>query len=569
MPLILNGKGVSGICVSGRAHILNRNEVEVFERRIEPSQLEAEVARFEVALAAAQKSLAGIRAHLEPELKKDIGQDVLAIVDTHAHMLQDPEIKEAPAALIRESGRNAEWAVEQQRIRIRHQFDSFDDAYLAARGEDIDYVFRLVLKSFAGDTPMPKAGGGHLILVADEFSPEDCVLFRRQGVVGIISEAGGAMTHSSIVARALGVVAIVRVGGARQLLREGEPLIIDCERDAVIVNPSFRQWRHYRRCRDADFARLQEFERLAAEDTRTSCGHKMQLLLNIDTANDLLALHGARCDGIGLYRTEYLFSNRLTPDENAHFHAYRRTQELLGKAPMTIRTADLGAEKHFGIESGSVGAVNPALGVRGIRLSFKRHDLFIPQLRAILRASAFGRVKMMFPMITSTAELHEARRLLAGVQSDLRAEGVKFDENLEVGAMIEVPAAAVAIDHFAGEVDFLSIGSNDLVQYTLAIDRSENQLEDLYDSHHPAVLALIQRVVAAGARWGKEVTLCGEMAQYPATLPLLLGMGLTSLSVAPNALFPTRAALAQICLADAQKEYAAAGSEDLLAGVDL
>ena len=404
MPLILNGKGVSGTCVSGRAHILKRNEVEIFERRIEPSQLEAEVARFEVALAAAQKSLASIRTQLEQELKEDIGQDILAIVDTHAHMLQDPEIKEAPAALIRESGRNAEWAVEQQRIRIHHQFDSFDDAYLAARGEDIDYVFRLVLKSFVGDTPLPKAGGSHLILVADEFRPEDCMLFRRQGVVGIISEAGGALTHSSIVARALGIVAIVRVSEARQLLREGEPLIIDCERDAVIVNPSFRQWRHYRRCRDADLASLQEFERLATEDTQTSCGHKIELLLNIDTANDLLALRVARYDGVGLYRTEYLFSNRQMPDENAHFHAYRRTQDLLGEAPMTIRTADLGGEKHFGVDGSSAGAVNPALGVRGIRLSLKRHDLFIPQLRAILRASAFGRVKMLFPMVTSKAE---------------------------------------------------------------------------------------------------------------------------------------------------------------------
>ncbi len=567
MPLILSGKGVSGICVSGRAHIFNRNQVEVFERRIEPSQLEAEVARFEVALAAACKRLASIRAQFEQELKKDIGQDVLAIVDTHAHMLQDPEIREVPAALIRESGRNAEWAVEQQRIRIRHQFDAFDDAYLAARGEDIDYVFRLVLKSFTGDRPLPKAGGGHLILVADEFSPEDCMLFRRQGVVGIISEAGGALTHSSIVARALGIVAIVRVAEARQLLREGEPLIIDCERSAVIVNPSFRQWRHYRRCREADLVRQQQFEHLAAEDSQTSCGHKIQMLLNIDTANDLLALQGARHDGIGLYRTEYLFSDRQTPDEDDHFRAYRHTQELLGKAPMTIRTADLGAEKHFGVDGGSVGAVNPALGVRGIRLSFKRQDIFIPQLRAIARASAFGRVKILFPMITSAAELREARRFLAAVQSDLRAEGIRFDENLEVGAMIEVPAAAVAIEHFVDEVDFLSIGSNDLVQYTLAIDRSENELEDLYDSHHPAVLSLIDRVVAAGASRGREVTLCGEMAHYPATLPLLLGMGLTSLSVPPNALFPTRAALAQICLADAQKEYADVGSGDMLAAL--
>ena len=401
------------------------------------------------------------------------------------------------------------------------------------------------------------------------FRREECMLLRRHGVVGIISEAGGALTHASIVARALGLVAIVRVSEARQLLREGEPLVIDCERDAVIVNPSLRQWRHYRRCREADIVHRQKFECLATEETHTSCGNKIQLLLNIDTANDLLFLQGARYDGIGLYRTEYLFSNHQVPDENAHFRAYRRTQELLGEAPMTIRTADLGAEKHFGIDGGSAGAVNPALGVRGIRLSFKRHDLFIPQLRAILRASAFGQVKMLFPMVTSAAELREARRLLSAVQADLRAEGVKFDENLEVGAMIEVPASAVAIDHFVGEVDFLSIGSNDLVQYTLAIDRSENELEDLYDSHHPAVLSLIKRVVTAGARWGRQVTLCGEMAHYPATLPLLLGMGLTSLSVPPNALLPTRAALAQICLADAQREYAAVGSENLLAGVAL
>ena len=570
MPLILNGKGVSGVCVSGRAHLLKRDEVEIFERRIEPSQLEAEVARFEAALAVAQESLASIRAQLGQELKEDIGQDVMAIVDTHVHMLQDPEIREVPAARIRESGRNAEWAVEQQRIRIRHQFDSFDDAYLAARGEDIDFVFRLVLRSFAtGDSSLPKVGRGHLILVAGEFSPEDCMLFRRQGVVGIISEAGGAMTHSSIVARALGIVAIVRVVGARQLLREGEPLIIDCERDTVIVNPGFRQWRHYRRCREANLARLREFRHLAAEETQTSCGHKISLLVNIDTANDLLALEGARHDGVGLYRTEYLFSDQQIPDEEAHFLAYRRTQTLLGEAPMTIRTADLGAEKHFGMDVVPVGAVNPALGVRGIRLSFKRPDLFMPQLRAILRVSAFGRVKMLLPMVTSVAELREIRRILAGVQSELRAEGLKFDENLEVGAMIEVPAAAVAVDQLAGEVDFLSIGSNDLVQYTLAIDRSENELEELYDSHHPAVLALIKRVVDAGARRDRDVTLCGEMAQYPATLPLLLGMGLTSLSVPPNAIFSVRAALAQICLADARREYAALESGNLLADVAL
>ena len=570
MPLILNGKGVSGICVSGRAHLLKRDEVEIFERRIEPSQLEAEVARFEAALAVAQESLARIRAQLEQELKEDIGKDVMAIVDTHVHMLQDPEIREVPAARIRESGRNAEWAVEQQRIRIRHQFDSFDDAYLAARREDIDFVFRLVLGSFAtGDSSLPKVGRGHLILVADEFSPEDCMLFRRQGVVGIISEAGGAMTHSSIVARALGVAAIVRVVGARQLLREGEPLIIDCERDAVIVNPGFRQWRHYRRCREANLARLREFRHLAAEETQTSCGHKISLLINIDTANDLLAMEGARHDGVGLYRTEYLFSDQQIPDEETHFLAYRRTQKLLGEAPMTIRTADLGAEKHFGMDVVPVGAVNPALGVRGIRLSFKRPDLFMPQLRAILRVSAFGRVKMLLPMVTSVAELREIRRILAGVQSELRAEGLKFDENLEVGAMIEVPAAAVAVGQLAGEVDFLSIGSNDLVQYTLAIDRSENELEELYDSHHPAVLALIKRVVDAGARRDRDVTLCGEMAQYPATLPLLLGMGLTSLSVPPNAIFSVRAALAQICLADARREYAALESGNLLADVAL
>jgi len=534
MALIVSGIGVSRGIAIGNVHLLNRGAPEVFERKLDEEDIDAEIERFQAAVKDAAEQLSGIRNTI-PE---DAPKDVAAFIDSHLLMVKDSMLSKVPIEIIREQQCNAEWALKQQRDKLEAVFEQMEDDYLRTRLNDIEHVINLIqqiLKDQQFTVQMKLQPLKGSIIVADDLTPADTVVMQNQNIAGFITELGGPLSHTAILARSLGIPAVVGIQSARSLLQQEEQLVLDGSSGMVLAGVDESTIKDYRQIQREEKDARRKLGSLKNISAKTKDGKRISLQANIELAEDVGALKKSGADGVGLYRTEFLYIDRETPaDEAEQLNAYRKIIRVLKGKPLTIRTLDLGGDKEFDPDFQGPLTQNPALGLRAIRRSLKDTELFKQQLRAILRSSANGPVKILLPMITSDTELAQALSLLDIAKDELKSENKDFDENIPVGAMIEVPAAAISANIFAKKLDFLSIGTNDLIQYTLAIDRIDDQVNYLYDPLHPSVLKLINTTLQAGRRADIPVAMCGEMAGDPRYTRLLLGLGLTEFSAHPS-----------------------------------
>jgi phosphotransferase system enzyme I (PtsI) len=539
MTLSLHGIGVSRGYAIGKVRILHRGQPEVLEYAIPEAYVDEEVARFQSAVGVAKAQLKKIRERIPGALSADIA----SFIDTHLLMLQDSTLTAAPKAMIRSQRCNAEWALKTQRDQLIQVFDEMEDPYLRTRRDDVDHVVNRLLHILVAteedkNPEHPETRLHGRIIVADDLTPADTVLMQHQGVGAFVTEFGGPLSHTAILARNLGIPAVIGVRNARRYLREDEDIIVDGEHGVVLSATDPIVLEHYRERQHSQQQSRARLIRLRDRPTITADGVEVSLQANIELSADVTQSIEGGAVGVGLYRTEFLFMNRADlPSEDEHFESYGNVVRRLKGRPVTIRTLDLGADKQVdgGHSRGPV-ATNPALGLRAIRLCLKEPELFLPQLRAILRASALGPVRMMLPMLSSLQELHAVQQIVADAKRSLARAGVDFDPDLPLGGMVEVPAAAIVAHMFSEHLGFLSIGTNDLIQYTLAIDRIDDAVNYLYDPLHPAVLRLIQNTIDAGAKRGIPVSMCGEMAGDARYTKLLLGMGLREFSMHPSAI---------------------------------
>ena len=543
MALTLHGISASNGIAIGKLHVLRRGMLDVPERHLSGAQVGGEIARFKAALRTASRELKAIKARIPSDTKAEIA----AFIDTHLLMLEDTALTTGTLQAIRELRCNAEHALKLQRDAIVSVFDAMDDAYLRTRRDDIDHVVNRVQRILSGGRTPVFVGrpDDPQVVFADDLAPADTVLMQDQGVAAFLTEYGGPLSHTAILARSLGVPAVVGLHGARAHLRDDELVIVDGRQGVVVVAPDPATLRHYR-SRRKEIMRVRAARgALRKTPAVTGDGEPVTLQANVEFHSELALAIRDGAAGVGLYRTEYLFLNRAAPPTEAEQHeAYAGIVRAAKGGPVTIRTLDLGADKQIdGSRPGAPVSQNPALGLRAVRLCLREPGLFKPQLRAILRASAHGPVRMLIPMISSTGEFEQVLDVVGACKRELSEEGVPFDPATPLGGMIEVPAAAVCADLFAREMDFLSIGTNDLIQYTIAVDRVDDEVSYLYDPLHPAVLRLISTIIKAGRRAGIPVALCGEMAGDARYTRLLLGMGLKEFSVHPNALLEIKQAI--------------------------
>jgi phosphotransferase system enzyme I (PtsI) len=534
MTFALHGLAVSQGIAIGRAHLVSHATLEVSHYVVLPRQVPEEIARFDAALAMARAELAALRHVAETGAPSEVS----AFVQLHCMILEDPLLCEVPRELIATRRCNAEWALVQQMDLLVEQFEQIEDAYLRERKADVVQVVERVVKALLGrpgKPPVKRRPDEPMIVVAYDLSPADTINFKQNLIGGFVTDLGGATSHTAIVARSLGIPAVVGLHHARQLIRDEDVLIIDGSRGVLIVGPDERVLEEYRLRKSQLELERSKLKRLTTARATTLDGHPISLQANIELPQDLTQVKAVEADGIGLFRTEFLFLNRKElPGEDEQFEAYRTVATSLKGKPVTIRTLDVGADKALQ-RAGRVERVepNPALGLRAIRFCLAEPPMFLAQLRAILRASAYGKVRILVPMLAHAHEIDQTLQFVRMAREQLRTEKIKFDEEVEVGGMVEIPAAAMALGVFLRRLDFLSIGTNDLIQYTLAIDRTDEAVAHLYDPLHPAVLRLIADTIQAGARADIPVSVCGEMAGDPALTKLLLGMGLRQFSMHP------------------------------------
>lgn len=536
MSLMFTGIGVSRGIAIGNAYLLRRNQIDVTSRELSKKAVPAEIRRLKRAIKASREQLLTARDNIP----KDAPSDVSSFIETHILMLDDDTLSQRPVEIIKADLINAEAAMQRQREELSRVFGSMEDAYLATRIDDVNHVIDSVLRALDDGTEHV-VGSEHWkgqIIVADDLTPADTIAMQHHGVAGFVTETGGQLSHTAILARSLGIPAIVGVPNIRRYVKAGETLTLDGNAGMVLAEPTLDMLANFKRQQKETRLKQKELSKLIDTDAITLDGVALKLSANIEIEEDLKALKRVNADGVGLYRTEFLYMNRDTiPTEQEHYKVYTKVLRALKGEPLTVRTADLGSDKQI---SGMAAAPNrplshnPAMGLRGIRFCLSEMHLFVPQLRAILRASAKGPIRMLIPMLTNIAEVDQCLKLVEQVKQKLRDESIAFDEKMPVGAMIEVPAAAISAHLFAERLDFLSIGTNDLIQYTLAIDRIDDQVNYLYDPLNPAVLHLIKMVIDAGQKAGIPVAMCGEMAGDVRYVRILLGLGLTDFSMPPN-----------------------------------
>ncbi len=541
MGLVLSGISVSRGVAIGKAHLLQHDFPEVGEYTVPKPLLTEEITRFRLAVKKARQQLKAIRQRIPAHTPADIAD----FIDAHLLMLGDAALAEVPVAIIKERRCNAEWALKLQRDALVGVFEEMDDPYLRTRQDDVNHVVNRILRNLLYQGGHPKEAEPQLkgrLAIAEDISPAEMLMMHYQGVAAIASQYGGANSHTAILARSLGVPAVVGVPRLLDYIRHGEALVIDGRQGVVLAGPDPAELEYFRRRQREERRHLTALRKIRELPAVSRDGHAVQLLANVEIPEDIPATRRAAAAGIGLYRTEMLFINRdQPPDEEEQYRVYRKIVRAMKGRPVTIRTLDLGADKTPGLaERRPAAANNPAMGLRAIRCCLREPELFCAQIRAILRASALGPVRMMIPMLSTVQELQQVLRLVEEEKQHLRRRRQRFDENLPVGGMIEVPAAAVAAPAFARRLDFLSIGTNDLIQYTLAVDRLDEQVNYLYDPLHPAILKLIQLVIGAGRRAGIPVAMCGEMAGDTRYTRLLLGMGLREFSMYPATLLEVK-----------------------------
>ncbi|WP_075794534.1 phosphoenolpyruvate--protein phosphotransferase [Massilia putida] len=542
----LHGIPVSRGISIGRAHLLTPAALDVKHYLVPEEQVEAEVKRLQDAIAEVHRNLQELWTELPKEAPTELG----AFIDVHVLILSDPMISEAPLDIIRSRHYNAEWALVTQIDELSAQFDEIEDEYLRERKQDIQQVAERVLKVLMGtalSAPPAPPGEDHfqpqMIVVAHDISPADMLAFRDRSFVGFVTDVGGQNSHTAIVARSLDIPAAVGMSQASRLIEQDDWVIVDGDAGVVICNPSALVMEQYR-ARQANLMKARKrLLKLKKTPAVTKDGTPITLLANIELPDDCGPALEAGAVGVGLFRSEFLFMGRgaqglKVPGEDEQFEQYRNAVLAMKGRPVTIRTLDVGADKP--LDQTEHTALNPALGLRAIRYCLAEPQMFLTQLRAILRASAFGKVRILIPMLAHAFEIDQTLSMIEQAKAQLREQHVKFDDSVEVGAMIEIPAAALALPMFVKRLDFLSIGTNDLIQYTLAIDRVDYEVAHLYNPLHPAVLNLIAMTIEAGHKAGIDVAVCGEMAGDVKLTRLLLGMGLREFSMHPAQLLAVK-----------------------------
>jgi phosphotransferase system enzyme I (PtsI) len=565
MTFTVHGQAVSRGVAIGRAVIVTSSRVDVAHYFIQPDQTAREIERLCQARQVVVQDIERTQLQVQAMSAGSAPPELLALLDVHLMLLQDEQLDQSVRQWIEERHYNAEWALTAQLEVVARQFDEMDDPYLRERKADVEQVVERMLRVLQGDAslgvpPVLRPDGttavhreDPLVLVAHDLSPADMLQFKQSVFAGFVTDVGGKTSHTAIVARSMDIPAVVGARHASQWVRQDDWVIIDGDAGVLVVNPSPAMLDEYAVKQRAGERERERLSRLKNTPSVTSDGQQIELLANIEQPSDTAAALKAGAVGVGLFRTEFLFMGRSgqLPDEEEQYRAYVATVEGMQGLPVTIRTIDVGSDKPLDRVAARTGEehLNPALGLRAIRWCLSEPAMFLIQLRALLRAAAHGQVHVLVPMLAHASEIHQTLALLQRARDELDAQGVVYGP-IKLGAMIEVPAAALTVPLFLKHFDFLSIGTNDLIQYTLAIDRADEAVAHLYDPLHPAVLRLLADVIAQGRAQGKAVSVCGEMAGDVAMTRLLLGLGLRSFSMHPSQILAVKQ---QILRSDAQR----------------
>jgi phosphoenolpyruvate-protein phosphotransferase (PTS system enzyme I) len=552
MNFVLHGYPVSGGITVGSAHLVSTARLEVAHYEVAPEAVQAELARFDRAMIAAQEDLAALKAHIPPGSPAEFE----AFLDLHRMILNDSALAHAPREIIRKRRANAEWALVQQMDRLVERFEEIDDAYLRERKADVQQAVERVLAALMGNQALAQPALSEeekMIVVAHDLSPADMILFKKHHFGGFVTDVGGVTSHTAIVARSLGIPAIVGLHHARQMISEGETLIVDGTRGLLIVDPDPIVLAEYRALQAELKTERKRLRRLKSTPATTLDGTPIELYANIELPQDMPEVLEAGAEGVGLFRTEFMFLNRKElPGEDEQFESYRAVAKAMRGRPVVLRTLDLGADKALNGSGEQHTMPNPAMGLRAIRFCLAEPQIFLTQLRAILRASHYGKVKILLPMLAHAHEIDQTLTLIAQAKAQLDERGQPYDKEIQIGGMIEIPAAALALPIFMRRLNFLSIGTNDLIQYTLAIDRTDDSVAHLYDPLHPAVLTLVAGTIQTATRGGVPVAVCGEMAGDLQLTRLLLGLGLRNFSMHPSQLLAIKERILRTSLAEVQ-----------------
>lgn len=542
MSIVLHGVAAGKGIAIGHAHLITRGTTEVPQYDIDLDKLDAEVARFDNAIKATRKELEQLRGAIPENAPTELG----AFISLHLMLLTDVTLSREPIDILCEQKINAEWALKLQSDKLAAQFDSIDDDYLRERKQDMLQVVRRIHNNLVGQSNEINLAGNLLddtVLIAHDLSPADTVLFKEQHITAFVTDAGGPTSHTAILGRSLDIPSVIGLHNARKLITENEIVIVDGINGVLIIDPDEVVLNEYRRLAREYRSHKRELNKIKKTAATTADGINIELLANIESAEDIKALHNFGADGVGLFRSEFLYLNRDNmPTEDEQYEVYAGIVKKLKGKNITIRTVDLGVDKNprwFGQNSTPNGSLNPALGLTGIRLCLAEPVMFRTQMRAILRAAAHGPVRMMWPMITSISEVRQCLIHLDTAQRQLTERGETFGP-VSIGCMIEIPSAAMTVGSILKLVDFISIGTNDLIQYLLSVDRGDDSVSHLYQPGHPAVLKTLQHIIRTANRMEKGVSICGEMAGDTVFTRLLLGMGLRRFSMNPNNLLSVK-----------------------------
>ncbi|MDQ0162226.1 phosphoenolpyruvate--protein phosphotransferase [Aeribacillus alveayuensis] len=545
--LKLEGIGASHGIAIAKAYRLEEPDLTV--NKYEITNYQAEIERFEKAIEQAKNELEKIRDHA----KSQLGEDKAAIFEAHLLVLSDPELLNPVKEKIANESINAEYAMRETADMFITMFESMDNEYMSERAADIRDVTKRVIGHLLGvEIPNPSLVSEEVIIVAYDLTPSDTAQLNRQFVKAFTTDIGGRTSHSAIMARSMEIPAVVGTKEATSQIKNGDFVIVDGLDGKVFVNPSNEIIEQYKAKKEEYEKQKAEWAKLVNEETISKDGHHVELAANIGTPEDVKGVLENGGEGIGLYRTEFLYMGRdQLPTEDEQFEAYKTVLEKMNGKPVVVRTLDIGGDKELPYLD-LPKEMNPFLGFRAIRLCLEMKEMFRTQLRALLRASKYGNLKIMFPMIATLDEFRQAKAILLEEKEKLMTEGIQVSDEIEIGMMVEIPSTAVLADQFAKEVDFFSIGTNDLIQYTMAADRMNERISYLYQPYNPAIIRLISFVIEAAHKEGKWVGMCGEMAGDPIAIPILLGLGLDEFSMSATSILPARSQIKNLSKKEAE-----------------